>query len=60
MRDLILVEAARERYRPNTAEEILAAAIQLRQAGYSDAMISSILKLDILAVRGMLGPDETR
>lgn len=46
-----------EQYAPKTAAEIQAAARELAKQ-YSDHTVAAILKLDVNAVRLMLGPRE--
>jgi transposase-like protein len=45
-----------ERYKPSTAEDIQRAARDLADAGHSVSTISQILRIDAVAVHGMLGP----
>lgn len=44
-----------EKYAPKTAEEIALAARDLAASGYSDHTVSAILKLDVNAVRELIG-----
>jgi hypothetical protein len=44
-----------ERYAPKTPEEGAAAARDLASSGYTDSTIGAVLKLDVNAVRQMLG-----
>ena len=45
-----------QRHAPKTAAEIAATARDLATQGFSDHTIAAILKMDVNAMRAMLGP----
>jgi hypothetical protein len=47
--------ARAQRHAPKTAEQILAAARRLAREGHTDHTIAQILRLDVQAVRQLIG-----
>jgi hypothetical protein len=48
-----------KKHAPQTAQEIVRAAHELAAAGHSDHTIAAVLKLDVNAVRQLIGPRPT-